>query len=377
MDLKSGKGFDFFKEELKSPPQAPFKFILEDAEREQLLHLARRLMLQYGTVANKAFLRSIALHTAKLPRRFYKMLSAFGNTFGKEHYGAVCIQNFVDVDQVALGSTPLTYEDADPKQLELYAFATALVHFAVGAYMVQMIYQRGGGGDQHSVIPDLTRLDSQTGSGSRTPLGLHNEDAQLLGNAQFITFLWLRNNEQANSNLFSIRSLDVAKLPYADVLRKPIFKMALDGNYANHPSLERVPNRKIPILYGNKLAPFMRVDFAEMLADYVEQTPEALEALLAFKRDAERLTYSSFVPKAGDLLLINNWMVAHGRSAFHAGYFVPKGVVNKADWIPVEKRWMLRMMSIDSLARIHEYTTSAQPRLSREIHSGLLAPPNF
>ncbi len=68
--------------------------------------------------------------------------------------------------------------------------------------------------------------------GSRTDLFVHTEDAFLFNQADFLSFLFLRNEEQVPSTLYSIRSHGDTNEVMAELF-KPIYKCPKDANYAN------------------------------------------------------------------------------------------------------------------------------------------------
>jgi len=76
-------------------------------------------------------------------------------------------------------------------------------------------------------------------------------------------------------------------------------------------------------------------------------------------KDVTTWTYSDFVPSSGDLCVLNNKVCAHGRGPFQQG-IGPRGVA-------VEKRWMLRMMSVVDRFAFYEFASPENPYFSEEL----------
>ncbi len=340
-------------------PMYPIVVSVTNDERKAILEVAEQLKSQYGRFDDSKFIEMLHIHAYRmLPERVIKLLSDFASDFGYRQFGAIIFRGLVEVNYEMLGPTPETWRETDFSKIQIYGFISALLHAAARAVPIQQFYQRKGGGFLHSVIPNTQMADTQTGEGSATQLYVHTEDACLTSAADYLSFLYLRNEEGAPSMLHSVRSHDLCK-PYIDALYKPIFKCPLDANYSGSEKISK--GRSAPILFGNNTLPFMRFDPAEQLSASADQTQEALEAVSAFWSDAEGLIFKEFIPSSGDLVFVNNKMVSHGRSAFTAGYKNVNGTL-----IPCEKRWMLRMMSTANLMTFYRYAHPENPYLGFE-----------
>jgi hypothetical protein len=126
--------------------------------------------------------------------------------------------------------------------------------------------------------------------------------------------------------------------------------------------LQQGVDNTVSLLYGNSMHPWLRVDFVEQLTQRANQTRRAQQALEAFERDARAATYTAFVPSAGGLCVLNNRMCAHGRGPVQAGLDLSANVV--------EKRWVLRMMSIVDRFAFFETADPERPYFSNEILFG-------
>jgi L-asparagine oxygenase len=345
-------------------PLAPAIITVSAEERAKLNKTGKALKQIYGSYENPAYISMLHLNAYKLlPERIARVLSRMGSDFSASQYGAIVLKGLIDVDQQQLGPTPASWREMEREKLMEYGFISSLLHGVVPSKPVEYFAQRKGGGLLHAIIPDNDMAYSQTGSGSRTDLFVHTEDAFLFNAADFLSFLYLRNEEQVPSMLYSIRShgkLD----PALQVLFEPIYKCPKDANYDTDEAIGEGANTAV--LYGNRDTPFIRFDAAEQIYNKeAGQSPEAMENLVNFWREAKTLIYNDFIPEAGDMIFVNNHLCAHGRNAFMAGYRNENGQLVKC-----ERRLMLRMMSKTSLIGIQSVAHPENPYLVMEEHYG-------
>jgi L-asparagine oxygenase len=346
------------------PPKAPLIIDVSPVERAIIKTSALYLQEQYGDYESPAFISNLHLLAYNLlPERIAILLSNLSTDFSEEQYGAIVFRGLVDVDQEALGPTPPSWKETDKNKLNLYGFISSLLHGAVPSKPVQYYVQRKGGGNLHAIIPEENMSFSQTGAGSKTDLFIHTEDAFLYNPADFLSFLYLRNEEQVNSTLYSVRSHGETD-ELMDELFKPIYKCPKDANFELEDAL--APELTTSVLYGNRDRPFIRFDAAEQIYnEHAGQSPEALDILKKFWEKAKDLIYDEFIPNAGDLVFVNNHLCAHGRTAFRAGFKEING-----ETIKCERRQMLRMMSKSSIIQIQPFAHPENPFLIMEDHYG-------
>ncbi|WP_284461678.1 TauD/TfdA family dioxygenase [Chryseobacterium sp.] len=332
-------------------------------ERRMINDAAVHLQRKYGSYENRDFIRHVhQLASYFLPERILHIAADFASDFSKNQYGALVFKGLMDIDQESIGRTPANWQSADYSKFDLYGFACALIHGALPSKPVQYYSQRKGGGLIHAIIPDEKMRETQTGSGSSTDLYVHTEDAFLKHQADFLSFMYLRNEEQVPSTLYSIRSHESIGENYRPLFER-IYKIPKDAN------LETATNEEDTldsVLYGNFELPFMRFDAAEQLfSSTIKQSEDAHHYLKKFWEEARHLIYSDFTPQAGDVILVNNHLCAHGRSAFRAGVRNIDGVE-----YPCERRIMLRMMSKVSLIDMRAHTLTEDPFFVIEEHLG-------
>ena len=351
------------------PPMAPAIITVTADERQEITRIGKFLRNKYGSYNNAEYISTLHLIAYKvLPERIAKLLSKLGTDFSAQQYGAVILKGLVTVDQDALGPTPPSWREMDADKIIEYGFISTLLHGAVPSKPVEYFAQRKGGGLLHAIIPDNNMAWSQTGAGSKTELFVHTEDAFLFNAADFLSFLYLRNEEQVPSMLYSIRSHGKSS-PVLKPLFEAMYKCPKDANYATEEAIGDAA--ETAVLYGNPEAPFIRFDAAEQIYNKeAAQSPEAMKNLVTFWNEARELIYNSFIPEAGDMIFVNNHLCAHGRNAFTAGFRNENGQL-----IPCERRLMLRMMSKTSLIHIQSVAHPENPYMVMEEHYGKVYDP--
>ncbi|HVI48926.1 MAG TPA: hypothetical protein VM802_28930, partial [Chitinophaga sp.] len=207
-----------------NPPMAPVIVEVTRSESRAITEIGRTLKKVYGSCDNPEYVSMLHLNAYKiLPERIARTLSNLGSDFSLQQYGAIVLKGLVEVDQEELGPTPSNWRDLDAARVVEYGFISSLLHGAVPSKPVEYFAQRKGGGLLHAIIPDENMAYSQTGSGSKTELFVHTEDAFLFNAADFLSFMYLRNEEQVPSMLYSIRSHG-AMSPAMRKLLDPIYK---------------------------------------------------------------------------------------------------------------------------------------------------------
>lgn len=348
-------------------PVAPLTVKVTLDEREQMMQGAIELTKQYGRYDNHLFIDTMHIHAHDIiPLRIKKILLHFASDYSYEQYGAIVFKGLVEVDQNVIGPTPESWQEYDHKIKCEFGFISALLHGIARSVPIKQYYQRGAKEYLHSLIPEKGQENKQTGAGSEVELMIHSEDPNLYSCADYITFLYLRNEERVKSMFYSIRSHDLMK-EYVDKLFKPIFKFPLDANFK--PEEKIGCDKTEAILFGDTTLPFIRFDPAEQLFSVdVNQSEEALSALIPFWEDVKDLIYLEFTPSAGDAVIVNNKLCCHARGKFLAGYKINENGI----LVPCERRIMVRMMSTANLMSFHPYTKTLNPYIGMEKHFGQL-----
>ncbi|MCU1396301.1 MAG: L-lysine 3-hydroxylase [Ilumatobacteraceae bacterium] len=222
--------------------------------------------------------------------------------------GCMLLQGLPVGDLPPTPATPTTPTDkSDATELRLLTIAAVLGE-PVG-------YQPEHGGDVvQNIVPVSSAASSQTSTSSTVDLMFHTEAAFHPHRPRYLLLYCLRGDAQARTTVASIQGA----LPYLDseiveVLFQPRFRCAVDESYLH--GRENVLGAPIAILTGDRADPTMVFD-QDLMVGIDEEAEEALQTL------GETLSahHSSVVLEPGDLLVIDNDMVVHGRSPFAARF---------------------------------------------------------
>ena len=146
----------------------------------EITYIGKKLKRKYQDYENPEFISTLHLNAFKLlPERIARILSSFGTDFTAQQYGAIVLRGLIEIGQEELGPTPPSWQETDYNKIVEYGFISSLLHGAVPSKPVEYFAQRKGGGLMHAIIPDEKMTHTQTGSGSRTDLFVHTEDAFL------------------------------------------------------------------------------------------------------------------------------------------------------------------------------------------------------
>jgi alpha-ketoglutarate-dependent taurine dioxygenase len=204
--------------------------------------------------------------------------------------------------------TPTTPVDkTNATELRLLAAATLLGE-PVG-------YLPEHGGDiVQNIVPVRSEARTQTSTSSSVDLMFHTEAAFHPHRPRYLLLSCLRGDAAAQTTVASVH----AALPFLDratidVLFEPRFRCAVDESYLH--GRANILGEPIAILTGERTDPTMVFD-QDLMVGIDEEAEEALAALGA-ALDAH---HSSVVLAPGDLLVIDNDMVVHGRSPFAARF---------------------------------------------------------
>ncbi|WIM94402.1 TauD/TfdA family dioxygenase [Actinoplanes oblitus] len=266
-------------------------------------------------------------YVAKLPDDFAQALQDFA---ASPHSGGVLLIRGVGVG--AVPDTPTTYSSMVLGE-HVTSGVLALVADALGSLVG---YQdEKSGALVHEVHPVPGEEHKLENSGSITALGFHTENAHHPLRPDFLALLCLRADHlgKAATRVASIQDavtvLDPAVL---ELLRSPIF-------YSRYPtSFTRgrtgaVRSGPHPVIFGPEDRPWMRFDSDNTEADL----PAGVEALARLGGALAEVTVD--VPMTpGDLVILDNYVVAHGRTSFVPRY-------------DGRDRWLRRVYSLRSVPR--------------------------
>lgn len=244
---------------------------------------------------------------AALPSRIVARLQQFA--WGDMNEGHLLVKGLPEVAQ--LPPTPVSNAHAVAAMTRVCRFQ-ALVNECVGRMIA---YEAEGYGYTfQDMVPTASGAQSQTSLGSAVELELHTEQAFSPLRPDFVSLACLRGDPRALTYMFSARQL-VTKLSTKEVslLREPLWTTTIDESFMAEGrefllGFERGP---IPILSGADDDPF--IVFDQDLMRGTSATARELKDTVIRTYHAERVSHC-LAP--GQMLLIDNRRVVHGRSVF-------------------------------------------------------------
>jgi L-asparagine oxygenase len=167
----------------------------------------------------------------------------------------------------------------------------------------------------HDIIPSVGHENEQTGASSTTLLNPHTEDAFHPARAHVLMLGCLRNPGNVATHLSSIRHTHISPADYR-LLSQAKVQILPDDAYATGPSSHKKP-RGIRTLWKTRDGLCLRYD-----PSYTRLLDTSLAYRSAFKRlgdELERVVIAVRL-QPGDILVLDNDTVVHGRAPFKARY---------------------------------------------------------
>ncbi|MFI5793019.1 TauD/TfdA family dioxygenase [Streptomyces sp. NPDC051677] len=216
------------------------------------------------------------------------------------------------VDDEALGATPGHWSTAGNSGA-LHDVVLLLLSTVMGTPLAWEGQQEGR--FVHNIVPSPGHEEEQTGASSDVLLSPHTEDAFHPGRAHLLVLGCLRNPDSVATTAASIRHtrLDADDL---ESLGRPVLPILPDDAYAEAQGYDGAPP-PVPTIWQSPDGPTLRFDPAYTPLDEAPEEYRAaygrLEAELARVSVAVALT-------PGDVLVVDNDLVVHGRVPFKARY---------------------------------------------------------
>jgi L-asparagine oxygenase len=168
----------------------------------------------------------------------------------------------------------------------------------------------------NDVLPVPGSEQMQTGQGSVAPLELHVEDAFDDDRCDYLGLIALRNRDEAATTVAAVRA---DRLPphLRQVLREPRFDIRADPEHAAGTRGGEPCVKRRAMLFGAQEDPYLRVDLV-----FTEPRPGDAVAAQALAALRDQLA-AAIVPvplAAGDVLLVDNYRMVHGRTPFRPRY---------------------------------------------------------
>lgn len=167
-----------------------------------------------------------------------------------------------------------------------------------------------GGSLVQNIVPTRSRQTEQISTSSKVDLYFHVEAAFHPHLPRWLALLCLKGDPLAKTTLASVH--DIRSMLSEDVLEKlslKEFKTGVDTSYTDETS--KALSVEHSVLLGSPANPRILWDW-ELTVGTTQSATDALSALKQAASDAQ----SSIVLEQGDLILLDNTLVVHGRSPF-------------------------------------------------------------
>jgi Fe(II)/alpha-ketoglutarate-dependent arginine beta-hydroxylase len=330
---------------------------LTPQETNQIRSLAAGIAAEHNTVDSPEFLMQATPLSHELPRRLREMANEY--RLRDDGYGVMVIRGF-PLDEKKVGPTPLSWDERSTpsKTLEEEVFLT-LCGTLLGDLVTWSSEQDGY--IVHNVLPIKEHEKSQLGWGSDIEFILHVEDAFSPYSPDYLGLMCMRNPESTGTTISAVADLELDKLDVDTLFGENFYVRPDDAhlattekensynsnrNVALSNREEEVKNPpKTAVFFGDRQAPYIRLDPPYMDANGCAKSQKALEDLLRnlnVHKTRVRL-------QPGDVVFIDNCRVVHGRDPFKARY-------DGTD------RWLKRVKVTHDLRKSRQQRASATSR---------------
>ncbi len=253
----------------------------------------------------------------------------------------------LSVDQDAMGESPQNERAFQEKDRDPSTEAALLAFAAVAGEVFSFARQHGGALIQN-VTPVKGHEYDAVGTGSRSLLDWHSEDAFDDAHPQFVGLFCVRGDDRVQTALAPVDRIDLSPEEEA-VLRQPRFMHGIDkasgGTGRPEDGVQGVA------LYGEDGKRFVRIDMD--CAAAVEGDDEAAAAYKTF-HDGANGAGIYVTLREGDLFLFDNRRVMHARTPFEPRY-------DGTD------RWLQRVIISDDLGRSTDRRTNRRRVVENEL----------
>jgi L-asparagine oxygenase len=175
--------------------------------------------------------------------------------------------------------------------------------------------QEHGGGLVQDIVPERGNESRQTSTSSTVTLAWHTETAFHPHKPRYLLLLCLRGDPAAATQLCSVHRVLPHLAPRTiEVLRQPRFRTRPDQSFVAPGTTGRL-GAPMPVLGGDDVRPTFTYD-----EDLMEGTDDDARAALDALRHVVHAQARTVVLEPGDLLVVDNDLVVHGRSPFGARF---------------------------------------------------------
>ncbi len=278
---------------------------IETTTATRLMKLARQLAVEYGTASDPQLVAQAPDLANALDSEVREQCQVPGQgTF---------VLSGLSVDDTEIGPTPTHWSKVCPKHTADWDITMLLVASVMGRAFGWEGQQ--GGKLVHDILPSPGQEQEQTGAGSSVLLSPHNEDAFHPERAHLLMLGCLRNPDRVATHAASVRSIELDETD-RKVLAQPTLPILPDDSYSDAQAGDNEAP-EIATLWQRADGICVRFDPAYTP---LERADEPYRAAYHRLEQGLRHATTSVRLDPGDLLVIDNDVVVHGRAPFQARY---------------------------------------------------------
>ncbi|AWI31464.1 oxygenase [Streptomyces sp. ICN441] len=289
-----------------APAPAPVR-ALDDASIDELSRAAQRILDEFGSsAARPELLERVADTAAGLSETIRRQCRPVDTADG------LFVLRGLPVDDTEIGPTPLSWATAGDS-----AAVWDVLLLLLSTVMGNPIAWAGQQDGQfvHNIVPSPGHEREQTGASSTVLLSPHTEDAFHPGRAHLLMLGCLRNHDHIATTAASIRKARLAEEDVA-LLSRPELPILPDDAYAEAQGFGGLPP-KVPTVWDSGDGLTLRFDPAYTPLD--DATAEHRAAYGRLEDELARVSVAVSL-EPGDVLVVDNDLVVHGRVPFQARY---------------------------------------------------------
>jgi enduracididine beta-hydroxylase len=293
------------------------ELILNSQEVGQIQSLLSEVTAEFTSVDSPEFLMQATPLSHELPKRLRGMMNEF--RLKDDGYGVIVIRGF-PVDDGEIGPTPASWDEPSSSRTLEQETLLALCSTLLGDLVAWASEQDGH--MIHNVLPIKAYEDSHTlGWGSAEENIFHVEDAFSPYCPDYLGLICMRNPDATGTTISAVADLDLAQLDVDTLFGENFYVRPDDAHMVTaeaRSQREEEVNKppKTAILFGDRKAPYVRLDPPYMDAHGSDKAKTALEQIvraMSANKKCVRL-------QPGDMVFIDNCRVVHGREPFKAKY---------------------------------------------------------
>ena len=292
----------------RSASSGPPRLCLRAQEQANFKALAERLAkTPPGLIDNPDWLAEARDSCCQLPVRLLEAVRQYRHDPGSS--GVLILEGLPAGTEADLPPTPTVLGSAE-KDATVAASCAVLAALQLGEIIAYR--QEKSGHLVHNVVPVAGEERSQSNAGS-APQELHVENAFHAHRPDYVVMLALRSARQhsAGTRVSSVReALPLLSEADRELLRQPRFTTASPPSFGS-----REATSPHPVLCGDHDDPDVTVDFAATTALDADARRSMSRLREAFAATAHVLALD-----AGEMIMVDNRVVVHGRAPFAPRY---------------------------------------------------------